>query len=270
MTDSSETAPEKQALEAVILEMMDDVAVLRLNRPERMNALNADMRASLNAHLDTLAGRRGLRGIILTGEGRGFCSGQDLSERKPLPDGQKYDLGEALQTGLHPLVQRLSDLDVPLLCLVNGTAAGAGVGLALCADLVIAVPSARFILSFARIWLVPDAGLSVTLAARVGLSRALGAAMTAKSLDAQTAQDWGLVWDIAEDPQAEIARLADWLNTAPTAALVATRRAMQRGTELAAQLSYEAQVQRAMGFADDYTEGVTAFREKRSPIFAGC
>lgn len=260
-------------LETLLLEWRGDVAVLTLNRPDSLNAFNKQMHAELRSVFDELESREGLRGLILTGAGRGFCAGQDLNERKPLPDGQKYDLSVTVTENYVPLITRLSRLSCPTVSLVNGVAAGAGVSLAAATDLVIASVSARFILAFARIGLGPDAGLSYFLPRRIGLSRASAMMMTAKPIDAETAKGWGLVWEIvADDALAdEAGRLADWLNAAPTGALLAARDLLNASgaNDLQAQLALEAESQKALGYADDYAEGVKAFLEKRPPAFTG-
>ncbi|WP_345798594.1 enoyl-CoA hydratase-related protein [Castellaniella sp. MT123] len=244
-----------------------------LNRPDSLNSMTEAMHADIRAALDFLEARDDLRGLILTGSGRGFCAGQDLGERKPLPPGEKRDLSRGLRENYAPLVLRLRALPAPVVCFVNGVAAGAGVSLALACDLVYAVHSARFIQAFARIGLMPDAGGTHAWLQRVGLQRALGASLFAEPVSATLAEQWGLIWKCIPDEvlsdtlQSVKARLA----AGPTRAYAATKQALYAAANhtLAEQMDLETTLQKALGLTNDYLEGMEAFAEKRAPRFTG-
>ena len=257
----------------LLLEWRGDVAVLTLDRPESLNAINQAMHAELKQAFDAIEARSELRGLIVTGAGRGFCAGQDLSERKPLPEGHKYDLSLSIEENYIPLITRLTNLGCPTIALVNGVAAGAGASLAVATDMIVATKSARFILAFSKIGLGPDAAISFHLPQRIGSARAKAMMMTAAPIDAATAKDWGLIWEIVPDEGSadEVARLCKWLNSAPTAALRAVRSLVDASgaNDLQAQMALEAQTQKALGYTEDYTEGVSGFLEKRAAKFVG-
>ncbi len=262
-----------RSAQLVHISRKDNIVTIRLNRPDKLNSLNDQVHAVLRDALDDLQNDQDLRGIILTGTGRAFCAGQDLSDRAPLPEGQKYDLSQSVENNYKPLIMRLKALEVPLICMVNGVAAGAGVSLALASDVVIATQSARFVQGFSRIALIPDAGATYFLPRRIGSARAMGLAMFGDTLSAQQAADWGLIWKVVPDEafQDEIANIQNWLANAPTQALKRVKTAMQASetNALDQQISLEGVLQGELGRTDDYAEGVAAFANKRAPDFKG-
>lgn len=242
---------------------------ITLNRPDRLNAFTDQMHGALRAALEDAAGARA---VLLTGAGRGFCAGQDLSDRNPDAGGPP-DLGHTLETFYNPLIRAIRAFPAPVICAVNGVAAGAGANLALACDIVLAATSARFIQSFARVGLVPDAGGTWMLPRLIGEARAKALAMTAEPLDAVTAADWGLIWRAIPDADlmAEARALATRLAAGSTGGLAATKALIQGAAacSLADHLSAEARVQKARGESADYAEGVRAFLAKRAPDFRG-
>jgi len=253
----------------------DSVAHLRFNRPEKMNSFNAQMHDEISAALDTVERDKSIRVLVLTGVGRAFCAGQDLadSEVQFTPGQLPPDLGDVVERRYKPLVNRLVNLRVPTIAAVNGTAAGAGVSVALACDLVIACQSAGFMLPFAKIGLIPDTGCSWHLPRHIGQARALGLAMTGNKISAQKAADWGMIWEVLDDQAfvAGVDALAQQLALMPTQALVRTRQAMRLGNThtLEQHLSYEGMLMRELGRSADYVEGVSAFLDKRKPNFSG-
>ncbi len=251
----------------------EGVGRIELARPDHLNSLTEIMHEDLRTVLDFLASKEELRGLLITGTGRGFCAGQDLSERPALPEGQVRDLSVGLKQNYEPLILRLKALPAPVICFVNGVAAGAGVSLALACDLVYAVRSARFIQAFTRIGLLPDAGATHALPRLVGAQRAMGAALFAEPISAETAERWGLIWRCLPDEELEATMEAVHTRLAhgPTRAYAATKQALQAatGNTLTEQLDLEAALQKSLGLSADYREGVRAFAEKRQPRFSG-
>jgi 2-(1,2-epoxy-1,2-dihydrophenyl)acetyl-CoA isomerase len=266
MTDQPSDQP------TVLVDRRAGYHVVTLNRPARLNAFNEDLHRALRAALDVARADPDCRALLLTGAGRAFCSGQDLSDRLP-GGGPPRDLGQSLDTFYNPLVRALRALPFPVVAAVNGTAAGAGASLALHCDIVLAARSARFIQAFAKIGVVPDAGGSWLLPRLIGPARARALALTAEPLSAETAQSWGLIWKVVDDAQltSEAEALCAQLARGPTLALGLIKRALEAAetNDLDAQLDLERDLQREAGFSPDYAEGVRAFVEKRAATFSG-
>jgi 2-(1,2-epoxy-1,2-dihydrophenyl)acetyl-CoA isomerase len=246
------------------------VATLTLNRPQVLNSFCAAMHADLAAAFTAIEQDPAIRCVVLTGAGRGFCAGQDLGEARTTEVG---DAGERLERLYNPLILRMRRLPVPIVCAVNGVAAGAGASLALACDIVIAARSAKFIQAFVRIGLVPDAGSTWFLPRLVGDARARALAMTGDAIDAAQAADWGLIWRCVDDAELASATqaLAARLAGLPTRAIALIKQAFLAGAgnDLAAQLRLERELQREAGATADAVEGVAAFVEKRPPQFSG-
>ncbi|MDH4189072.1 MAG: 2-(1,2-epoxy-1,2-dihydrophenyl)acetyl-CoA isomerase PaaG [Betaproteobacteria bacterium] len=249
------------------------VQTIILNRPEQLNAFNPAMHAHLREALDDAADDASIRAVLLTGAGRGFCAGQDLAERRFGPDAPPVDLGASLEQNYNPLVRRLRALDKPVVCAVNGVAAGAGANLALACDIVLAARSAVFVQAFSRIGLLPDSGGSWFLPRLVGTARAMGLALLAEKLPAAEAERIGLIWRCVDDAHLmdEARAIARGLAEGPTLGYALIKQAMRASAtnSLDAQLDLERDLQRSAGRSEDYREGVTAFAEKRKPRFHG-
>ncbi len=258
--------------EAVLVEDRGSYRVITLNRPEKMNALDGPSVHALIAALSAAETSAGCRAVLLTGTGRGFCTGADLASIASKP-GEKRDVGQAIEANWNPLARKLKNLQIPTVCAVNGMAAGAGASVALGCDIVIAAKSAKFLQAFARIGLVPDCGGTFILPNLAGQARARGMAMLAEPLPAETALAWGMIWGVAEDAALmdEASALAAKLASMPTQALVLTRRAFAAAAHnsFEAQLELEMITQREAGYTPDHAEGVAAFREKRPANFTG-
>ena len=250
------------------------VAVITLNRPQALNSFTRQMHRELWAALDRAEADTQLRALVVTGAGRGFCAGADLAEFDFAPGPglvERADPGPLIDQAFNPTARRLLGLRMPTVAAVNGVAAGAGASLAMTCDMAVAAPGASFIQAFSKIGLVPDAGSSWLLVQKLGLARAMGLALTGDKLPAAQAKEWGLVWDVAEDPLAAAVALAQRLAALPTRALVATRQLMREGLTrtLRQQLDAERDTQSALGRTHDYFEGVAAFLEKRPAVFKG-
>ena len=261
------------AHDTIIESLEAGVLLVTLNRPYHLNALNQPMHLALHASLDRAAKDASVRAVLLTGAGRGFCAGQDLAERDP-KNAATIDLGDTLERLYNPLIRKIRDLEKPVICAVNGVAAGAGANLALACDIVLAARSARFIQSFARIGLVPDSGGSWLLPRLIGEARAMALALTAEPLSAEDATQWGLIWKVIDDEKlmGEATQLAARLATGPTLGLGLTKRLMHGSAtrSLDEQLDLERDTQRVAGRSADYAEGVAAFLDRRRANFQGC
>lgn len=245
---------------------------ITLNRPDKLNSFNEEMHLALHDALKS-ARENGARAILLTGAGRGFCAGQDLGDRDPSKMDGPPDLGKTVRTFYAPLVRLIRSLNFPVVCAVNGVAAGAGANLALACDMVLAGESAKFIQSFSKVGLIPDTGGSWHLPRLLGEARAKGLALTAMPLTAKQAEDWGLIWKALPDDQllTEARALATQLANGPTLGLGLTKQCIQTAatTSLSDQLEIEADAMKTCGESADYAEGVSSFLEKRAPHFQG-
>ncbi len=255
----------------VLTGLAKGVLEITLNRPERLNSFTESMHLALRAALDRAATEA--RCVLLTGAGRGFCAGQDLGDRDPRKMDGPPDLGDTVRRLWAPLVRQIKALPMPVVCAVNGVAAGAGSSLALACDLTLAGDSAKFIQSFGKVGLIPDTAGSWHLPRLVGPQRAMGLALTAQALPARQAADWGLIWQCLPDDALlpEARALAEKLAAGPTFGYAQTKRAMQAAAtnSLDAHLDLEAALMKACGESADYAEGVAAFLDKRPAEFTG-
>lgn len=252
--------------ETILFAIEDGIATLTLNRPQLMNALSSQMRREITEALTTLPPE--VRCVVMTGAGRGFCSGQDLTDRSVATS-----VEATLRDEYEPMLRAMTDCPVPIIAAVNGVAAGAGANLALAADVVIATESASFIQAFTRIGLIPDAGGTFVIPRAVGNARAMGMMLFAEPISALQAVEWGLIWEALPDEAfAEgVAARARHLANGPTLAYRAIREAVTQSTQndLDSQLALEARLQGQVGKTRDFMEGVSAFLEKRPATFTG-
>ncbi|SEB97412.1 2-(1,2-epoxy-1,2-dihydrophenyl)acetyl-CoA isomerase [Pseudomonas saponiphila] len=250
------------------------VALVSLNRPEQLNSFTAQMHGELRSALKLVRNNPEVRVLLLTGEGRGFCAGQDLGERNVAPGEAPPDLGQSIEAFYNPLIRELRDLPLPVICAVNGVAAGAGANLPLACDLVLAARSASFIQAFCKLGLIPDSGGTWLLPRLVGMARAKSLALLGNRLSAEQAEQWGLIHRCVDDDalRDEALRLARHLASQPTYGLALIKRSLNASlhNSFDQQLDLERDLQRLAGRSEDYREGVSAFMEKRSPVFKGC
>jgi 2-(1,2-epoxy-1,2-dihydrophenyl)acetyl-CoA isomerase len=256
----------------IMVEKRDGYRVITLNRPLRLNAFTVPMHQALAAAVAEAGSDQSCRALLLTGSGRAFCSGQDLNERV-LPSGEVVVPGEGLQKYFNPLILKLRALPFPVVCAVNGIAAGAGLNVALACDIVLAARSATFTQVFARIGLIPDAGGTWLLPRLVGQARARGLALLAEPITAEKAEQWGLIWKTVDDAtlMIEAETLCAEFAQGPTVAYDLIKRALDAAEDnnLTAQLDLEARLQREAGSTQDYKGAVHAFLDKRKPAFTG-
>jgi 2-(1,2-epoxy-1,2-dihydrophenyl)acetyl-CoA isomerase len=249
------------------------VARLTFNRPDRLNSFNDAMHAEVRDALSRTRDDASMRVLLITGAGRGFCAGQDLSDRAVSAGDAPVDLGASIERNYKPLVLGLRSLPMPVICAVNGVAAGAGANLALACDIVIAAKSASFIESFSKLGLIPDTGGTFFLPRLVGTARAMGMAMLGDKITAEQAAAWGLIWQCVDDAELPAAaeKLAAHFAQAPTRGLARTKQAIYASgaNGLDAQLDLERDLMRELGMSADYREGVAAFMAKRPPKFTG-
>ena len=260
-------------MSSILVSQDAGVLTITLNRPEKLNAFNPEMHQLLRQAIERAGDDAGIRAALITGSGRGFCAGQDLAERNVSPGAAPIDLSVSIGSYYNPLVRRLRGLMKPVVCAVNGIAAGAGANVALACDLVLAARSASFVQSFVRLGLVPDSGGTYFLPRLVGTARAMGLALLGEKLSAEDAERWGLIWKAVDDDKllAQANALARALAAGPTKGYGLVKRAIyaSAGNSLEAQLDLERDLQRDAGSSADYREGVSAFMEKREPRYQG-
>lgn len=249
------------------------VATLTLSRPEALNSFNRQMHEDVRDALKQVRQTAEVRALVITGAGRGFCAGQDLGDRKVAPGDAAPDLGESLERYYNPMIRALRDLPMPVICAVNGVAAGAGANIAFACDLVLAARSASFIQAFCKLGLVPDSGGTFTLPRLIGMARAKALMMLGDRISAEQAEAWGMIYRVVDDAelQDEALKLARHLASQPTYGLGLIKRALNASlsNSFDEQLDLERDLQRLGGRSEDYREGVAAFMEKRQPQFKG-
>jgi 2-(1,2-epoxy-1,2-dihydrophenyl)acetyl-CoA isomerase len=259
--------------DTILLDISEGIATITLNRPDKLNSFTGEMHADLKQAMQIIQADRSVRVLMITGAGRGFCAGQDLSERVMGDDKEPTDVGSSLEKNYNPLLKQLRALPFPVICAVNGVAAGAGCNLVLACDIVIAARSASFIQAFSRIGLIPDAGGTYTLPRLVGTARAMAAAMLAEKVSAEQAEQWGMIWKCVDDAQlmTQAHALARQPAGQATRALGLTKRAIYASATntFEQQLDLERDLQREAAKSEDFREGVMAFKEKRPAKFGG-
>ncbi|MGN2482999.1 2-(1,2-epoxy-1,2-dihydrophenyl)acetyl-CoA isomerase PaaG [Acinetobacter calcoaceticus] len=257
----------------IIAEEKNGVGYLTFNRPKALNSFNVDMHREVAEVLNLWSKNPDVRCVVISGEGRGFCAGQDLGDRVVDPNAEAPDLGYSIETYYNPLITTIVNMPKPVICAVNGVAAGAGANIALACDLVIAAKSANFVQAFCRLGLVPDSAGTWFLPRAVGHARAMGLTLLGDKLPAETAKEWGMIWDVVEDAElkAKVTELAERLAKQPTFGLSLIKKAIHQSSNntFDEQVLLERDLQRIAGRSEDYREGVQAFMNKREPNFKG-
>ncbi|HFG7008591.1 2-(1,2-epoxy-1,2-dihydrophenyl)acetyl-CoA isomerase PaaG [Acinetobacter baumannii] len=257
----------------IIAEEKNGVGYLTFNRPKALNSFNVDMHREVAEVLNLWTKNPEVRCVVISGEGRGFCAGQDLGDRVVDPNAEAPDLGYSIETYYNPLIKMIVNMPKPVICAVNGVAAGAGANIALACDLVIAAKSANFVQAFCRLGLVPDSAGTWFLPRAVGHARAMGLTLLGDKLPAETAKEWGMIWDVVEDAElkAKVTELAERLAKQPTFGLSLIKKAIHQSSNntFDEQVLLERDLQRIAGRSEDYREGVQAFMNKREPNFKG-
>ena len=269
--------------ETIQVENNNGVALITLNRPDKLNSFNTQMHIEMQQALDNAVADEAVKSILITGAGRGFCAGQDLSDRAVSAGSENEsetettaaapDLSSSIEKYYNPLIRRITNSPKPVVCAVNGVAAGAGASIAIACDVVIAARSASFVLAFANIGLVPDSGCTWNLTHAIGLARAKAFAMLGERVKAEQALEWGMIWQVAdnENLMSEAMVLAERLAAQPPLAMQHTKKLMNTAFEhsLDSQVERERLAMQYLGKTEDYKEGVAAFMEKRKPVFQG-
>ncbi|MDO7507891.1 2-(1,2-epoxy-1,2-dihydrophenyl)acetyl-CoA isomerase PaaG [Acinetobacter baumannii] len=257
----------------IIAEEKNGVGYLTFNRPKALNSFNVDMHREVAEVLSLWTKNPDVRCVVISGKGRGFCAGQDLGDRVVDPNADAPDLGYSIETYYNPLIKTIVNMPKPVICAVNGVAAGAGANIALACDLVIAAKSANFVQAFCRLGLVPDSAGTWFLPRAVGHARAMGLALLGDKLPAETAKEWGMIWDVVEDAELKekVIELAERLAKQPTFGLSLIKKAIHQSSNntFDEQMLLERDLQRIAGRSEDYREGVQAFMNKREPNFKG-
>lgn len=271
---NSKTELQEIAMEdSVLLTRHDGWATVTLNRPKQLNALNEPMLIRLGDIVSELEADESCRAILLTGAGRGFCAGQDLADCRPSQDAAPFDLAGLMDRCYHPVLRQIRSMAKPVICAVNGVAAGGGANLALACDIVLAANSAQFIQTFGRIGLIPDCGGTFVLPRLIGEARARALSILTEPLTAEKAESWGMIWRAIPDEElvSEAEAMATKLATQPTQAIAFLKQAYAASyhNDFDSQLDVERDLQGKATETADYAEGVTAFFEKRPPLFQG-
>ncbi|PRN62102.1 2-(1,2-epoxy-1,2-dihydrophenyl)acetyl-CoA isomerase [Acinetobacter baumannii] len=257
----------------IIAEEKNGVGYLTFNRPKALNSFNVDMHREVAEVLSQWTKNPDVRCVVISGEGRGFCAGQDLGDRVVDPNAEAPDLGYSIETYYNPLIKTIVNMPKPVICAVNGVEAGAGANIALACDLVIAAKSANFVQAFCRLGLVPDSAGTWVLPRAVGHARAMGLTLLGDKLPAETAKEWGMIWDVVEDAElkTKVTELAERLAKQPTFGLSLIKKAIHQSSNntFDEQMLLERDLQRIAGRSEDYREGVQAFMNKREPNFKG-
>ncbi len=260
-------------MSSILTELTDGVLVITLNRPEVLNSFDRAMAEQMQGALAQAAENAAIRAVLITGAGRGFCAGQDLQEALPAGDGPIPDISEIVRASYNPIIKAIRSLEKPVICAVNGVAAGAGANLAFACDLTIAAEEANFVESFSKLGLIPDTSGTFFVPRLAGPQRATGMFFLAEKVSAEKAKAWGLIWDVV--PHAALmgtaTSLAKNLAAQATRGFGLTKRAMNASwsNSIEEQLEVEAQCMQEAGRTADYAEGVRAFLEKRKPEYRG-
>ena len=257
-------------MSSILFEIKNAVAYITLNRPDKFNSFNREMALLMQSKLDEAASLHEVRAVYITGAGKAFCAGQDISE---LVGDDKIEIKQILSEHYNPIVKRIRNMPKPVVAAVNGVAAGAGANMALCCDVVVAATSASFIQAFSKIGLIPDSGGTFTLPRLVGWQKASALMMTGDKVPAADAEKMGMIFKVFEDESFddESKKIAQALSQMPTKGLAYTKHALNQSfhNSWEDQLSFEDQFQQKAAKTDDYNEGINSFLEKRMPVFKG-
>ena len=263
-------------MSSILFEIKNSVAHITLNRPDKFNSFNREMALLMQAKLDEAASLHEVRAVYITGAGKAFCAGQDISElapSQPPPKGEEITIAKILAEHFNPIVKRIRNMPKPVVAAVNGVAAGAGANIALCCDVVVATASASFIQAFSKIGLIPDSGGTFTLPRLIGWQKASALMMTGDKVSATDAEKMGMIYKVFTDEsfEEESKKIAQTLSQMPTKGLAYTKHALNQSffNTWDQQLSVEDGYQQKAAATDDYAEGINSFLEKRMPVFKG-